>query len=560
MKKRMVSVLLAMTMAMTLGACGSSNDSADSAAQEDGADAGDSTNDAADDAEGKADGELKTATSDAKSADNDLVIAIEGSVSGLDPHNVTDTNAISATSGMYETLVTFDENQEMVGLLAESWEVSDDSLTYTFHLREGVKFHDGTDFNAQAVIANIERISDSANALSRRRLFIVTDKEGNESSRIAKMETPDDYTLELTLAEPYSVFMNKMTQFMLISPTALEEYGNDIMYHPCGTGPFVYQEWTEGDHTKMVKNDAYWGEVASVDSVTIREVPEAGSRTAMLQTGEADFVYPMSSDQIAAIEGADDISIQAGESNIMRYVTLNTDLPELSDVRVRQAMNYAIDQDAYVQLMYSGYALPATSVVPSCIGYYEEQTPYTYDVEKAKDLLKEAGYEDGFKLTLWGDNSTQEIKGMTFIKQQLEQVGIEVEVTPMEPATVSDKVYVDKEDAEVNMWYVNWSASDRSFDSSVRALLHSSMMPPTSANTAYYNNETFDEALDNGLATANEEELEAYYATAQETAWSECPWLFLGNDQVIYATKSYLSGASVLPDGALNYKNAVLAQ
>jgi ABC-type transport system substrate-binding protein len=223
---------------------------------------------------------IQSATSTAVSPDNDFVIAIEGSVSGLDPQNISDTNAISACSGMYETLVTFDGEGNIVGKLAESYEVSDDNLTYTFHLRQGVKFHDGTDFTAQSVIDNINRVTDKDNGLSRRRLFIVTDSDGNETNRIESMEAPDDYTLVLKLAMPYNVFLNKLTQFCIISPTALEKYGNDIMYHPCGTGPYVFSEWKQGDHTTMTANPDYWGEKPSVDTLTIQEVPEAGSRTA----------------------------------------------------------------------------------------------------------------------------------------------------------------------------------------------------------------------------------------------------------------------------------------
>ena len=503
---------------------------------------------------------IQSATSTAVSPDNDFVIAIEGSVSGLDPQNISDTNAISACSGMYETLVTFDGEGNIVGKLAESYEVSDDNLTYTFHLRQGVKFHDGTDFTAQSVIDNINRVTDKDNGLSRRRLFIVTDSDGNETNRIESMEAPDDYTLVLKLAMPYNVFLNKLTQFWIISPTALENYGNDIMYHPCGTGPYVFSEWKQGDHTTMTANPDYWGEKPSVDTLTIQEVPEAGSRTAMLQTGEADMVYPFTSDQLAAVSGDDTINVSAGYSNIMRYVTLNMNLEQLSKKEVRQAMNYAIDKDAYVQVMYSGYGLPATSCVPSCISYYKEEPAYTYDLDKAKELMAEAGYPDGFDLTLWGDNTTQEIKGMTFVAQQLAQIGINVEVVPMEPATVSDSIYVDKEDAKINMWYVNWSASDRSFDSSVRALLHSTMMPPTSANTAYYDNPTFDKDLDDALAETDPTVLAQLYGDAQDQAWEDCPWLFLGNDEILYATKNYVSGVSVLPDGQLSFGTAALAQ
>ena len=263
-------------------------------------------------------------TANAAAPDKDLVIAIEGTVSSMDPQNISDTNAISATRGVYEELLHFDENQELKGVLAESWEVSDDSLTYTFHLRQGVKFHDGTDFNSAAVKANFDRIFNADNGLKSRRTYFKTSSDGTETPRIASIETPDDYTVVITLSEAYGVFLNKLTQLCFISPAAIEEYGNDVMYHPCGTGPFICEEgdWVEGDHVTMKKNDNYWGELPGVDSVTIKEVPEAGTRTAMLQTGEADLVYPLASDQQATVQSTDGVSINTSVSNIMRYVTL----------------------------------------------------------------------------------------------------------------------------------------------------------------------------------------------------------------------------------------------
>ena len=146
---------------------------------------------------------LKATNEDSKSSDNDLVIAIEGSVSSMDPANIPDTNAISATRGVYETLVSFDENQELTGKLAESWEVSDDSLTYTFKLRQGVKFQDGTDFNAAAVKANYDRVVNKDNNLRQRRTFIVTNEDGSETPRVDSIETPDDNTLVINLTQAW---------------------------------------------------------------------------------------------------------------------------------------------------------------------------------------------------------------------------------------------------------------------------------------------------------------------------------------------------------------------
>ena len=135
----------------------------------------------------------------------------------------------------------FDENQELTGKLAESWEVSDDSLTYTFKLRQGVKFQDGTDFNAAAVKANYDRVVNKDNNLRQRRTFIVTNEDGSETPRVDSIETPDDYTLVIKLTQAWAPFINRLTQFCIISPAALEEYGNDIMNHPCGTAHMYVQ-------------------------------------------------------------------------------------------------------------------------------------------------------------------------------------------------------------------------------------------------------------------------------------------------------------------------------
>ncbi len=505
-----------------------------------------------------------TALAEEASSDSDFVIAIEGTVQSMDPQNISDTNSISATRGVYETLVTLDENQEIVGQLADSWEVSEDGLTYTFHLKEGVKFHDGTDFNSEAVLANFERVLDVENPIRSTSTYYTTDEDGNQVPRIESIDNPDDYTVVMTLVQPWGILLNRLTQMCFISPAAIEEYGNDVMYHPCGTGPFICEEggWVEGDHVTMVRNEDYWGEKPGITSVTITEVPEAGTRTAMLQTGEADMVYPVTSDQIPAVEGIEGVTLTSGESNIMRYVTLNTNIAGLDDVNVRQALNYAIDKDAYVEVMYGGYGEAATSVVPKVIQYYESQKAYDYDQDRARTMLEEAGYgeDNPLSLTLWGDNTSQEIKAMTFIEQQLEAVGVQVEVVPMEPATVSENIYVDFEDAQVNMWYVNWSASDFSTDSSMRNLLHSSMIPPTSANAAYYDNLNFDEALDSGLAATDEEEQKEFYQTAQEIAWSDAPWLFLGTDQIVYAVTDSASGAYVTPDGTIRYQNVTVTE
>lgn len=499
-------------------------------------------------AEVDADGFVVKATkTDGKSADNDLVIAIEGTIQNLHPMNWSDGNSGNVCYYMYETMVAHDEDYNFVPMLAESWDVSDDALTYTFHLRSGVTFSDGTPFDSSVVVTNYNEAVKKENGWRRRRTFVQTLDDGSENYRVSKVEAPDANTVVFTLAAPYSPFMNSISQFYLINPSAAVDPNYNYLSQSAGTGAFTLKEWVNGDHTTMVLNPSYWGEKPTVDSVTFREVPEAGARIAMLQTGEADFVYPTPSDQIATIKGAGDINLKAQKSTTMRYVTLNTNVKELSDVRVRQAMNYAFDQKAYAEVLYSGFADPATSVLPEKLHSYEAQTPYDVDLDKAKSLLKEAGYPDGFKLTLWGDNSTQETKGMTFVMQQMAQIGITVDVQPMEPATVADKTALPADETELQMWYVNWSQNDA--DGFLRSLLSSGMVPPTGYNTAFWKDDEFDANLEKGNAAPTQDEQDKYYRECQKIAWENCPWLFLATDDSLFSYKEYLKGVRMIPMG-----------
>jgi glutathione transport system substrate-binding protein len=261
--KSIIAVLLAGTMLFSLAGCSGGKKNADSSSK--------GSQKTEENAKVDKDGYIVKGTdTDSKSEDNDMVIAIEGSVSSMDPANIPDTNAISATRGVYENLVQFNEKNELVGQLAKDWEISDDSLTYTFHLNEGIKFHDGTDFNAAAVKANYDRVVNKDNNLRQRRTFVVTNDDGSEEPRVASVETPDDYTVVFKLTKAWSPFINRLSQFCIISPKALEEYGNDIMNHPVGTGPYTFVEWEEGDHTTLKRNDDYWGEKPEVTPLQSR--------------------------------------------------------------------------------------------------------------------------------------------------------------------------------------------------------------------------------------------------------------------------------------------------
>ncbi|MFE5321103.1 glutathione ABC transporter substrate-binding protein [Paenibacillus sp. NPDC056579] len=483
----------------------------------------------------------------------DVVIAINANFITLDPHNASDTHSISGARTMYEGLMGFDENMNVVPVLAASHKISEDGLVYTFTLKENVKFHDGTDFNAEAVKVNLDRIRDEKNNLKLRKSF----------AKVTKVEAPDAKTVVITLSEPYNAFLNKMAMALMVSPKALKEQGENIAKNPVGTGSFKFKEWVQGDRLVVVKNESYWQkDLPKVDSITFKPVPENGSRIAMLKTGEADFIYPMPTEQVSEVQGQKDIVVDKIDSTIVRYVTLNTMKKPFDDVKVRQAINYAINKEAYIKVVKSGLGSKLDSTMSSKTQYYSKQTGYDYDVEKAKKLLAEAGYPTGFSAEIWGENDSETMKGMQFIQQQLALVGIKLEVKSMEGGTLSQQINSAKtpQEAKIQMWYVSWSPSSGDADGATRGLFSSEMFPPAGSNTAYYKNANVDKWIADANKSIDPKQAKTIYADIQKTIWEDAPWAFMGVDQVITGKRAYLNGVKAFPDGSISVRDAEIKQ
>ncbi|MBO1001875.1 glutathione ABC transporter substrate-binding protein [Pseudogracilibacillus auburnensis] len=493
--------------------------------------------------------EGKSAKSSEEAGDKEITIAIDQNFITLDPHNAGDTVSIFGIRSMYEGLVSFDENMEIVPALAESYEISDDALTYTFKLREDVTFHDGEPFNAEAVKVNFDRIMDDANNLSAKRSLQFVDS----------LEVINDNEVAFKLNEPFSAMINKFAMVPMISPKAIEEGTKYVEGNPVGTGTFKFVEWKQGTILEVEKNEDYWGgDQTNVAKVIFSPVPENGSRVAMLKTGEADFVYPMPQQNVKEFENSDDVTIDESPSTIARYVSINTFKDPYSDLKVRQAMNHAVDKEAYLQVVKDGFGHVLDSTMSSETQYYSKQEPYEFDIEKAKALLKEAGYEDGFEAEIWGNTSSETIKGMEFIKQQLAQVNIDVTIKSMEEGTLSDEIYTPEkpEDAKVQMWYVSWSPSSGDADGATRGLFSSEYFPPNGANTAYFDNDQVTNWIKEANATADTKKQEEIYTDLQRTVYSEAPWIFLATDINLAGRSNNLEGVYVAPDGSVNISKA----
>lgn len=546
MKKR-ISFFLAVVMALTFAACSSGG----TTTSEEGTTTTEETTTEATTEEGS---EAASETSTAKSPDNDMVVAMQADITNLDPHVSSNGVSNTVTGTMYESLVTFDEDANIIPMLAKEWTMSEDGLTYTFILNEGITFSDGEPFNAEAVIANWERgkADQSLRVYSQTKSWV---------SAVADSE----YQLTITLDAPNNTFLNKLTQVRIVSPKAIEELGKDgLAKQSAGTGPYVFAERVDGGYTKVVRNENYWREGPKVDSLTFKVVPEDGSRIAMLKTGEADIITPVPPIQVEQIEGDSNIVVMNEKGITYRYVTLNKNYTladgrqPFNDVRVRQAMNYAFDNEAFCQVVFQGYAVKPTSIFSDSIMYYAEQTPYDLDLEKAQALMEEAGYADGFPVTIWVDNTTIEMQGAEFVKQQLAQINIDVTVEPQESTTIADRTALPEDETEVQMWYVNWSSGSYEADGSMRNILHGDKFPPSGYNTAFWNNAEFNQLLDDALVSTDEAEIADLYAQAQAIAWEECPWMFLANDNSITAQRSYVKGLTYKPGGDIVFTTAEL--
>lgn len=487
------------------------------------------------------------------SAAKDVVIAVASNFTSLDPYDANDTLSQTVAKSFYQGLFGFDKDMKLVNVLAESYQASDDGLVYTIKLHSGVKFHDGTDFNAEAVKVNLDRASNPENRLKRHNLFRV----------IEKTEALDAQTVRITLKQPFSAFINNLAHpaAVMISPAALKQYGKEIGFHPVGTGPYRFVTWNQTDYVKAEKFTGYWKPgLPKLDSLTWRPVVDNNTRASLLQTGEAHFAFPVPFEQAKVLEKNAALRVVSSPSILHRYISFNVTQKPFDNVKVRQAINYAINKEALIKVAFSGYAVPSEGPLPQSIDYAAKYQPWPYDPSKARELLKEAGYPDGFTTTLWSShNHSTAQKVLQFTQQQLAQVGIKAQVTAMDAGQRAAEVEgKGVKETGVRLFYTGWSASTGEADWALTPLFATASWPPALFNTAFYSNPQVDADLANALKTTDRAEKQKLYRDAQDKIWADAPWAFLVTEQLVSANSNRLSGFYVMPDTAFNFDEADL--
>src|SRR5690554_5664203 len=481
-------------------------------------------------------------------AQRQLVIVSGTDAVTLDAHYITDSPSATVAEHIVEPLLELTPDGEIVPHLAESWEVSDDGLVWTLHLRRGVTFHDGTPFNAEAVKYNIERIIDPANAVQFAFLL----------NAVSEVRVVDEYTVQLVTNEPFAPMINHLTHSAtgIQSPTAIERYGDDYALNPVGTGPFVFKEWVAGDHITLARNPNYWGEPAKVEEVVFRVVPEDGPRMLMVQTGEAHVAVRVPPEMVDVLDRDPNITVVRTPSVRVIYVALNNyqraDAPvnPFTDKRVRQAVNYAVDNEAINEFILSGVGRALDAPIAPGVFGYEPVFKYEYDPQRARELLAEAGYPNGFRTQLYAPSGRylKDIEVAEAVQAMLADVGIQAEIVTMEWATYLDVTGQRAEDNPAPMIMLGWGTVTGDADYGLYPLFHTSQWVPAGSSRSFYSNAEVDRLLE--LARANpdpEVRLEAY-REAMAIIMEEAPWLFLHAEVQLTAVRtSEVEGIVVHP-------------
>ena len=484
-----------------------------------------------------------------------LVFGRGGDSVSLDPAIVTDGESFKVTENIFETLLEFGEQDTTIHPgLAKEWEVSEDGLTYTFHLQEGVKFHDGTDFNAEAVVKNVERWK----AGTEEQFYYFNSMFKAEGQDIIKTVTAvDETTVVFELSRPQAPFLKNlaMSPFGIASPTAFEAAGDKFGDNPVGTGPFVFVEWKRNDSITVKKNENYWKEgLPKLDTIIFRAIPDNSARLNALVTGEIDLADGINPSDAASIESNPDLALIERPSMNIGYLGLTNTRKPFDNKLVRQAVNYAIDKQAIVDAFFEGRAEVAVNPMPPSIsGYNDEIAGYEYNPEKAKELLAEAGY-DGTEIELWAMPVPRPYmpdgqKVAEAIQKNLADVGIPSKIVTFEWATYLEKA----KNGEADAFLLGWTGDNGDADNFLYTLLDADNIG--SNNYAYYSSDAAHKLLIAAQSEVDEEKRIQLYKEAQAIIHEDAPWVPLAHSIPLLAGKKGVTNYLPHPTGSESLVN-----
>ena len=488
---------------------------------------------------------LAFASASARAAD--LSVALAADVTSIDPHFHNLTPNLNVANHVFETMVAKDARGKLTPALAESWRPVDD-LTWEFRLRRGVKFHDGSDFTASDVAFSLDRVPTVPNSPSPFTTYM---------KQITEKQIVDPYTIRLKTAAPYPLMPNDMSTILIVSSRAAKGASTEDFNAgkaTVGTGPFRFVRWQKGNRIELTRFDGYWGTKPAWDRVTLRVITSDPTRVASLLSGEVRAVENVPTADLARISKQPDLSVYRIVSHRIMYLHVDSNrdvspfvtdkagkpLPKnpLKDVRVRRALSKAINRQALVERVMEGAARSAGQLMPEgMFGWSPALKPEPYDPDGAKKLLAEAGYPDGFSLTIHGPNDryVNDDQVAQAIAQMLSRIGIATRVETMPSA-----IYFTRANKlEFSLMLVGWGSDTAEASSPLKALLatFSSEKGMGQANRGRYSNPKMDALLQQALATVDDAKREKLLQDATQIAMSDVGIVPLYHQENVWAAR-----------------------
>lgn len=487
-----------------------------------------------------------------------LVFAMNTDVQSMDPQIQNDTTSEQVVKMLYNTLLKFEDDGTVVGDLAESWSVSEDKLTWTFNLKQGVKFHNGKELTSADVKATFDR---ALNA----------EAGGLRTTEIIKMftsvEAPDPYTVTITTDAPYGPMESLMCNMSLgiMDADYIEQYGLDLgtsAEGENGTGPFKVVSWERDQEIVVERFDDYFGTPAKLQTVVYTIIPEAASRVIALETGEVDVIDKPTDEDLARLEAdTENFTVLRKPTISQRLFRFGCNDPIISNTKVRQAIVYAIDRQAIIDALFTGSGYPSTAPLAPVTFGYSDLGEIEQDLELAKSLLAEAGYPDGFDTKIITTERYQNgIELAEIISQQLAEIGINAEIEVWEWSALSaswNGITADEFDQPI--FIMGAGPSMRDADGGLRGLYTTSETGLNDRNYGFYSNAEVDSLIEQGMQETDQQKRVEIYKEAMEILYREDPvafWLF--DMYGLAITSSKVEGVTLSPISTITFENATV--
>ena len=474
----------------------------------------------------------------------------------LDPAKSDDLESAKVLENIFEGLVRYREDStEIEPCLAVSWRSSKNETEWIFHLRKGVRFHDGTAFNANAVVFSLMRQIDSRHPYH----FEGFKYAGFTFKYVRSVEPLDEHTVRISLDKPYAPFLYNlaMTSAAIVSPAAVMRWKGEFWKHPVGTGPFQFEKWIQNERVILHRNRDYWGKTAYLDTVVFKSILDNSDRLLELKTAAIHVMDGISPGNLNEILRSDEMVLKSNAGVNIGYLAMNTEKAPFDSLKVRQAVNHAIHKKNLVKFLYQDMAIPAkTPIPPTLWGYAEEVVDYEYDPEKARALLKEAGYGDGFSTTLWAmpvprPYMPEPEKIARAIRSNLSAVGIQAEIVTHDWATYLEKV----SNGEHDMCLLGWIGDNGDPDNFLYVLLDKeNAVRPHAENVAFFRHDRLHDLLIQAQQTSNQAKRGKLYREAQAIIHVEAPWVPLVHAKQMVACSRSVKGLVQHPTGIIRFQ------